>query len=150
MGCNIEDALYFVERFPQLLPFTGPQEHDRLSEEFLDYQIMQDPEEVDMEHFWAEMGRRKHKVTGQNQFPRLATIAKLILVLRQSNATAERVFSLVGLNKIKTRNSLALEGTLPSIMNVKMAGLEPCFKVSPVLVQFSLGSCCLHPESLLS
>lgn len=39
-------------------------------------------------------------------------------------ADAERVFSIVGLNKTKSRNSLALDGTLSSIMTVKMAGLE--------------------------
>ena len=62
---------------------------------------------------------------------RLSTIAKLVLVLPYSNADAERVFSVVGLNKTKTRNSLALDGTLSSIMTIKMAGLEPCFKWEP-------------------
>lgn len=48
-----------------------------------------------------------------------------------SNADAERVFSVVGLNKTKTRNSLALDGTLSSIMAIKMADLEPCFRWEP-------------------
>ena len=39
-------------------------------------------------------------------------IAKLVLVLPHSNSDAERVFSVVGLNKTKTRNSLALEETI--------------------------------------
>ncbi|CAL8237870.1 unnamed protein product [Boreogadus saida] len=39
--------------------------------------------------------------------------------------------SVVGLNKTKTRNSLALDGTLSSIMTIKMADLEPCFKWEP-------------------
>lgn len=60
-----------------------------------------------------------------SQFGRLSKIAALVLVLPDSNADAERVFSMVGLNKTKTRNSLALDGTLSSIMTVKMAGLEP-------------------------
>ncbi|CAL8266836.1 unnamed protein product [Boreogadus saida] len=34
---------------------------------------------------------------------------------------------IVGLNKTKTRNSLALDGTL----SIKMADLEPCFKWEP-------------------
>ncbi|KAL7405095.1 hypothetical protein ABVT39_023783, partial [Epinephelus coioides] len=50
-------------------------------------------------------------------FMRLATIAKLVLVLHHSNAERET----------KTRNSLALDGTLSSIMTIKMAGLESCF-----------------------
>ncbi|KAJ8381382.1 hypothetical protein SKAU_G00021600 [Synaphobranchus kaupii] len=92
---------------------------------------LQDPEELEMGSFWAEMATRKHKVTGVSQFQRLASIAKLVLVLPHSNADAERVFSVVGLNKTKTTNSLALDGTLSSIMTIKMAGLEPCFKWEP-------------------
>ncbi|KAL1260095.1 hypothetical protein QQF64_007922 [Cirrhinus molitorella] len=45
--------------------------------------------------------------------------------------SSRRVFSVVGLNKTKTRNSLALDGTLSSIMTIKMANLEPCFKWEP-------------------
>ena len=71
------------------------------------------------------------QVTGVKLFQSLATIAKLVLVLPHSNVDAERVFSLVGLNKTKTRNSLALDGTLSSIMIIKMAGLKPCFKWEP-------------------
>ncbi|KAJ8353315.1 hypothetical protein SKAU_G00208820 [Synaphobranchus kaupii] len=66
-----------------------------------------------------------------SQFQRLASIAKLVLVLPHFNADAERVFSVVGLNKTKTRNNLALDGTLSSTMTIKMAGLEPCFKWEP-------------------
>ncbi|XP_065119841.1 uncharacterized protein [Paramisgurnus dabryanus] len=136
LECSVEDALYFVERFPNLLPYHGPQEYNFLSDEFLEYQTMPIPPlqvqgEIEMESFWAEMATRKHKVTGVSLFPRLATIAKIVLVLPHSNADAERVFSVVGLNKTKTRNSLALDGTLSSIMTIKMAGLEPCFKWEP-------------------
>ncbi|KAM7404155.1 hypothetical protein PAMA_004539 [Pampus argenteus] len=131
---GVEDALYFVERFPHLLPYHGPEEHDQLAEEFLNYQTMpltslQD--HTEMESFWAEMATRKNKVTGAKEFERLSAIAKLVLVLPHSNANAERVFSMVGLNKTKTRNSLALDGTLSSIMVTKMANLEPCFRWEP-------------------
>ncbi|KAL1004840.1 hypothetical protein UPYG_G00051250 [Umbra pygmaea] len=84
-----------------------------------------------MESFWAEMASRKHKVTGAKKFERFAAIAKLVLVLPHANADADRVFSVVGLNKTKTWNSLALDGTLSSIMTIKMANLEPCFKWEP-------------------
>lgn len=55
-------------------------------------------------------------MTGAKEFERLAAVAKLVLLLPHLNADAERVFSVVGLNKTKTRNSLALDGTLSSIM----------------------------------
>ncbi|XP_053267948.1 uncharacterized protein LOC128425383 [Pleuronectes platessa] len=131
---GIEDVLYFVERFPHLLPYHGPEEHDHLGEEFLSFQTMPTTslqDETEMESFWAGMATRKHKVTGAKEFERLAAVAKLVLVLPHSNADAERVFSVVGLNKTKTRNSLALDGTLSSIMAIKMADLEPCFRWEP-------------------
>src|SRR4029434_10068660 len=71
------------------------------------------------------------EVAGAKEFERLAAVAKLVLVLAHSNADAERVFSVVGLNKTKTRNSLALDGTLSSIMAIKRADLEPCFRWEP-------------------
>lgn len=136
-ACDVEDALYFVDRFPELLPYNRPEERDKLHEEFLDYQSMDiptpsDPASFDVESFWGSMASMKNKVTGMSRFARLSHIAKLVLVLPHSNADAERVFSMVGLNNTNTRNSLALEGTLSSIMTVKMAGLEPhCFKWEP-------------------
>ncbi|XP_063058610.1 uncharacterized protein LOC134452176 isoform X2 [Engraulis encrasicolus] len=142
LECSVDDALYFVDRFSHLLPYTGPHEHDQLTSEFLEYQTMTLPPETepdggDMAHFWAEMANHKHKVTGVNSFQRLASIAKLVLVLPHSNADAERVLSAVGLNKTKTRSSLAPVGTLSSIMTVKMAGLEPCWEPPPALIKAS-------------
>ncbi|KAJ8409418.1 hypothetical protein AAFF_G00228190 [Aldrovandia affinis] len=69
-----------------------------------------------------------------SRFQRLSNIAKLVLFLLHFNANAERVFSVVRLNKTETRNSLALDGTLSSIRTIKMtglAGLEPCYKWEP-------------------
>ncbi|XP_034092754.1 uncharacterized protein LOC117560097 [Gymnodraco acuticeps] len=135
--CGVEDALYFIDRFQELLPFHGPEEQDKVCEQFLEYQLMdipmpQDPTTFNVEEFWGSMSSIKCKVTGLSQFGRLTKIAQLVLVLPHSNADAERVFSMVGLNKTKTMNSLALDGTLSSIMTVKMAGLEPnCFRWEP-------------------
>ncbi|XP_076867954.1 uncharacterized protein LOC143518920 isoform X2 [Brachyhypopomus gauderio] len=42
--CEVNDAAYFVERFPKLLPFEAPEEQDKLAEEFQDYQLMEVPE----------------------------------------------------------------------------------------------------------
>ncbi|KAK6466758.1 hypothetical protein HHUSO_G35875 [Huso huso] len=52
--------------------------------------------------------------------------------IEQHLGAGERVFSMIGLNKTDTRNALALEGTLSSIMTIKMSGMEPnCFKYEP-------------------
>ena len=55
----------FINRFPHLLPYHGPEEHDHLGEEFLNYQTMPTTslqDETEMESFWAGMATRKHKV----------------------------------------------------------------------------------------
>src|SRR4029434_3139166 len=71
------------------------------------------------------------KVAGTKEFERLAAVAKLVLVLPHSNADAERGFSVGGLEHTKTRNNTALDGTVCSIMAIKMADLEPCFRWEP-------------------
>ncbi|KAJ4936620.1 hypothetical protein JOQ06_001209, partial [Pogonophryne albipinna] len=121
MTVCITPVVNYISRFPELLPYNGPDERDKLSEEFLDDQSMdiampEDPATFNIESFWGNMASMKNKVTGMSRFGRLSRIAKLVLVLPHSNADAERVFSAVGLNKTKTRNSLALDGTLSSIM----------------------------------
>lgn len=70
-------------------------------------------------------------LTHTAQFVGLSAVIKLVLVLLHSNADAELVFSLAGLNKTKARCSLALQGTLVSLMTIKMADLEPCFRWEP-------------------
>src|SRR4029434_5828622 len=55
----------FINRFPHLLPYHGPEEHDHLGEELLHYQTMPTTslqDESEMESFWAGMATRKHKV----------------------------------------------------------------------------------------
>src|SRR4029434_752072 len=52
----------FINRFPYLLPYHGPEEHDHLGEEFLNYQTMPTTslqDETEMESFWAGMATRK-------------------------------------------------------------------------------------------
>ncbi|KAK1904474.1 Protein FAM200B, partial [Dissostichus eleginoides] len=98
--CGVEDALYFIDRFQELLPFHGPEEQDKVCEEFLEYQLMdipmpQDPTTFNVEEFWGSMSSIKCKVTGLSQFGRLTKIAQLVLVLPHSNADAERVFSMM-------------------------------------------------------
>lgn len=54
-------------RFQELLPFHGPEEQDKVSEEFLEYQLMdipmpQDPTTFNIEEFWGSMSSIKRKV----------------------------------------------------------------------------------------
>ncbi|KAJ8013666.1 hypothetical protein DPEC_G00032170 [Dallia pectoralis] len=57
--------------FQELLPFHDPKEQDQVSEEFMEYQLMdiampQDPTLFDVEEFWGRMSSTKNKVTGMN------------------------------------------------------------------------------------
>ena len=61
---------------------------------------------------------------GQFQFKKLFKVAKRILVLPHSNAGEERVFSVVRKNKTPFCSSLSMEGTLSSILTVKLAGVN--------------------------
>ncbi len=54
-------------------------------------------------------------MTRAKEFERLAAVAKLVLVLPHANADAERVFSVVGLNK--PREETAYHGWQPVINN---------------------------------
>ena len=48
-----------------------------------------------------------------------------------TNAAEERVFSLINKNKTKFRPSLQLEGTLSSIITIKLACNQPCHAFEP-------------------
>lgn len=139
-----------LPRYKHLLPFEDPREQDRISDEFLEYQMLEEtdiPDEVwkstlvsvgeddqyhRMDMVWAHLITQKNRVTGKEQFPRLGKVAQLVLCLPHSNADSERVFSTIGLNKTESRNRLALDGTLSSIMCIKSSQIEPCcFKYEP-------------------
>ena len=148
-------VLYFVERFSDLLPFTDVRNQEILHTEFAEFQTLQDSDipasiwceakiqekdDIDgddiieyyrMDVLWAYLATVKDSVTGQLTFSRLAKVAKLVLTIPHSNADEERVFSLVRQNKTDFRNSLALDGTLASILTVKMSCEEPCYKFEP-------------------
>ncbi|KAJ4932550.1 hypothetical protein JOQ06_010968, partial [Pogonophryne albipinna] len=86
---HVDDVLYFVQRYKHLLPFEDPREQDRISDEFLEYQMLEETDIPDMvwkgalvsvgeeEQFhrmdmvWAHLTSQKSRVTGKEQFPRL-------------------------------------------------------------------------------
>ena len=58
-------------------------------------------------------------------------LAKSVLVIPNSNASEERVFSMVRKNKTPFCPSLGLEGTLSSIIGIKLGIDDPCVKFEP-------------------
>ena len=135
-------------RYPSLLPFSTVTEFNKLEEELLEHQFLEQshiPESVwesalvvegELQNYyradelWAYMSTMKCG-DGMLKFSRLSEVAKLALVLPHSNAEEERVFSMVTKNKTDFRPSLRLDGTLSSIITVKLANPEPCMEYEP-------------------
>ena len=70
----------------------------------------------------------------RGRFPNLSDIALTVLTVPHSNASEERVFSIIKKNKTEFRSRLELGGSLNSIMRIKMAlpeSLMPCHKWKP-------------------
>ena len=86
---------------------------------------------VRMDVIWGFISTIKTGDGCKMKFSLLSRVAKLVLTLPHSNAGEERVFSLVRLNKTPYRSSLDLEGTLSSILTVKMHNPEPCYEFEP-------------------
>ena len=83
-----------------------------------------------MDTVWSHISSMKSS-DGTVRFARLAKVAHLVLILPHSNAQEERVFSMVTKNKTAFRPNLKLDGTLASILSVKLANPEPCHCFEP-------------------
>ena len=134
-------------RFGPLLPYESPQELDLLSEEFTEYQLLQDtdvPQNVrDKATVIVEKGQAYHRIDvlwhylsslraadNSYRFPRITGVAKLVLTIPHSNAQEERLFSMVRKNKTAFRPSLDPKGTLSSIL---AAAKEPTHSFKPTI-----------------
>ena len=120
----------------------------KLEDEFLHFQLLTDVdipariweaamvyEDSETKHYrmdvlWAYLKELKTP-DGAFTFKRLARVALLVLTLPHSNAEEERVFRMVAKNKTKFRPSLKINGTLSSILTIKLAKSKPCHKFSP-------------------
>ena len=122
-------------------------EINSVQEEFLDWQLMESNEipsaiwesalivDGATKHYridviWSFLGKM-NRADGLCRFAKLARVAQLVLILPHSNALEERVFSMISKNKTNFRPNLQLDGTLSSIISVKLANLEPCNECEP-------------------
>ncbi len=145
---TFDSVEYFVHRFPHLHALRTPQELDMLQEEFVSYQLLRDTDipiqvwevakvgedeavyyRIDV--LWGHLCKIKEIGSSELKFRRLAEVAKAVLVIPHSNASEERVFSMVRKNKTPFRPSLGLDGTLSSIIKVKLGIEDPCEKFEP-------------------
>ena len=63
-------------------------------------------------------------------FNQLSRVAQLVLLIPHSNATEERIFSMVHKNKAAFCPSLDPKGTLTSILTIKLASQEAAHRMS--------------------
>ena len=64
------------------------------------------------------------------KFPDLSRLAKLVSTLLHSNEGEVRVFGMIKLNKTLYHSTLGIDGTLSSILPVKLH-TEPCYESEP-------------------
>ena len=121
-------------RYPNLLPYGEPLKRDNVSEKFFDYQLLPNSVIPDNLRTSAKTGnndawlyaiwhflRCMKTLDVSLRFPRVSTIARLILPLPHSNAEEERVLPLVWQNKTCFRPNLDPQESLGSIITVKLA-----------------------------
>ena len=135
----------------EMAQFT-PAQMDELQEEFVDYQLLEKSDIPDA--VWEEAIVYEEKTEGEDKqyhrmdmiwgylsgvkncdascrFRNLSTVAKLVLIIPHSNAGEERIFNLIKQNKTPTHSSLHVNGTLSSIIQVKLANKDSCVVWEP-------------------
>ena len=66
--------------------------------------------------------------TGSHKFGRKSYMAETVLILPPSNVSEESVFSVIMKNKTSFQHSLKVDGTLTSLLTIKMANKESSFE----------------------
>ena len=124
---------YVVNRFSSIFP-TGSLDMNKLSEQFLAYQVLveedipatvkesakltrEDPFRVDI--LWSYLKNIKLPGSNECEFDLLFKVADVVMTIPHSNAGEERIFSLINKNKTPSQSSLSLDGTLSSLITVK-------------------------------
>ena len=127
----VTQVLAAADCLPQVVQ---PDCRSLLQEEFMDYCVSPLPANVKciryVDAYWHAVSQIMD-LSGQCAcYPTVTQLAKAILIIPHGNADTERLFSHVGLNKTKHRNSLALT-TLNSLLTVQFNKPVPCYSFKP-------------------
>ena len=149
-NASLEDVEFILKNYRTVLPTTSRETH-LLQEEFVEYQLLSNediPKKVwdeaqrklsneeneekssssfRMDVIWGYLSSLKLG-NGRHNFSGIKDVAKTVLILPHSNAGEERVFSLIRKNKTAFRPSLQVDGTLASLLTIKMANKESSFE----------------------
>ena len=110
------------------------EDKSRVQEEFMDYCMATLPSSVkntvEVDRYWHAVSQIRDISGTEYRYPTLTRLAKAILVIPHGNADTERLFSHLGLNKTKHRNSLGIS-TLNSLLIVQFNVPETCYNFKP-------------------
>ena len=129
---NLSQVLLLASNLPQVIK---EEDKAQLREEFMDYctsELSPDITPVlrnDIDVYWHRIGQVED-MSGKLRYPLLTRLAKSVLIIPHGNADVERMFSHMGLNKTKIRNSLGVD-TLTALLQLQCNNKEPCFAFNP-------------------
>ena len=132
---SFESVMHFTTKFPILLGKEGnhSEQLDKLELEFAAYQAEPLPEDIStgskIDVQWQGISQLKD-CEGINRFGVLSRVVKGILVISHSNASCERLFSMVGKNMTENRPNLsntALESLLIQKVDNRLQ-MIPCYR----------------------
>ena len=145
MEADISSIEFFIKRYPV---FFASLNLDELHDEFVAYKTSpaltpgilksatitetKGQDFLIMDVVWDHLSKEKD-ASGNFKFHIISRVAKLVLTIPHSNADAERVFRIIGKNKVKSMSDLALEGTLSSLTTCKVNQFfdGPCYQFEP-------------------
>lgn len=111
---SFDSVLYFSSKLPNL-----SLSQDKLHEEFTNYQSCELPQSVTdsnrADKQWNLLLNHTDKLDNSTPFHHLARLATSVLSIPHSNASAERMFSLVRKNRTEARSSMSTE-TLDALL----------------------------------
>lgn len=113
---------YFLDKYPCFMP-TGCTK-DMLHLEFSSYQCATLPDDLGgtMDQQWMKLAETVKDDVGAKALMYLPTVMLFILAIPHSNASCERVFSIVRKNRTDFRASMSIE-TLESLLILKQQGI---------------------------
>jgi len=107
----------------------------KLNDQFIAYQLLVTEEviqavrqksglqnEEDVHHIddlWSYLATLKIPGTNEREFDLLVKVAQCVMTIPDSNASEERIFSLINKNKTPSQSSLQADNTLSSLIIVK-------------------------------
>ena len=132
---SFSSVQYFVEKYPCILNRQSENgDLDKLELEFAQYQVEDfsgEPEILNknlrIDKKWSAISKMEDG-NGSKKYTLLSKVMKSLLVIPHSNASCERVFSIVRKNKTDFRGSMNLK-TLQALLTEKIANTDvPCYQ----------------------